>query len=56
METSQSYRGYYIIYCSITGITVVHDGFEELAKWRVGEFRGEKLAKNYIDNYYERRF
>ncbi len=49
MESSYSYKGYWIDYSSLTGTTIVRD-IDELAVFKgKGERDGSLLAKNFID-------
>jgi len=50
METYQNYKGYGISYYSASGTTVVDNyGFPLRIFSRLGEMKGEELAKKYID-------
>ena len=50
MQTYQSYKGYGITYFEMSGTTKVdYLGFTLEIFSRLGEMRGEELAKAYID-------
>lgn len=52
METSERYKTYIIDYYSISGDTIVRNKYGLDVKWflGLGEARGNKEAKKYIDN------
>lgn len=52
METSERYKNFIIDYYTITGTTVIRDsnGFDVKYFFGLGEVKGNKEAKKYIDN------
>lgn len=52
METSERYKTYIIDYYSISGDTIIRNNAGFDVKWflGMGESRGKKEAKKYIDN------
>ncbi len=52
MEVYQSYKNYSITYYSSSGTTVIDKwGFLIKIFDRLGEIKGDELAKSYIDKY-----